>query len=207
MYLSKAILKWPSCRNPYQWHRIIWHLFPNREEDKRDYQFSCLKSRSEKNIPILLLSKVKPNPIKTSEIEVSGESKSLDRLLFNQDQRLGFRLTANPTKVLTEDTEEKRKIRVPFIKSEEQITWLRRKLDGLANLETVVPQNESPLYFNRNGKAGKIVPVTFEGILKVVEPEKLKQQLYEKYDNNGKYIAGLGPAKAFGCGLMLVKRV
>ena len=207
MYLSKAILKWPSCRNPYQWHRIIWHLFPNRQEDKREYQFACLKSRTEKDIPILLLSKAKPNPIQTLEIEVVGESKSLAGLLFKQDQKLGFRLTANPAKVLTEDTEEKRKIRVPFIKSEHQEAWLKRKLDGMAEIQSIVSQNEPPLYFNRNGKAGKIVPVTFEGILKVIEPDKFKKQIYEKYDHNRKYIAGIGPAKAFGCGLMLVKRI
>jgi CRISPR system Cascade subunit CasE len=72
---------------------------------------------------------------------------------------------------------------------------------------SVICQNESPLYFNRNGKAGKIVPVGFEDVLKVIDPDKFKEQIYEKYDNNGKYIAGIGPAKAFGCGLMLVKRV
>ena len=207
MYLSKATLKWPACRNPYQWHRSIWHLFPDRKENKRDYQFACLMTRTEKDISILLLSKEKPNHLRTSEIEFLGEPKSLADLSFKEGQILGFKLTANPAKVLTEDTEEKRKIRVPFIKSEQQETWLQRKLYGMAEIETIICQNESPLYFNRNGKAGKIVPVSFEGTLKVIEPDKFIEQIYEKYDQNGKYIAGIGPAKAFGCGLMLVKRV
>jgi len=206
MYLSKAVLKWPSCRNPYQWHRIIWRLFPNRREENRDYQFACLRTRAERDIHILLLSKEKPKRIQTLEIELIEESKSLIGLSFRQDQMLKFRLTANPAKVLTECTEEKRKIRVPFIKSEQQIAWLERKFDGIANIESTVTQNEPPLYFNRKGRGGKIVPVTFEGILKVVEPEKFKELIYEKYDD-GKYIAGIGPAKAFGCGLMLVRRI
>jgi CRISPR system Cascade subunit CasE len=205
MYLSKMILKWPSCRNPYQWHRLIWRLFPDRQEANRDYLFACLNRREGRDIPLLLLSKEKPEWIQTSEIELVGESKSLAGLSFKEGQALSFRLTANPAKVLTEDTEEKRKIRVPFIKAEQQITWLKRKLDGIANIENVVSQNEPPLYFNRNGGAGKIVPVTFEGILKVIDPDKFKEQIYEKYDH-GKYIAGIGPAKAFGCGLMLIKR-
>jgi CRISPR system Cascade subunit CasE len=206
MYLSKAILKWPNCRNPYQWHRIIWHLFPDRQDDKRDYQFACLRSRTDKDIPILILSRAKPQRIQTSEIELIDESKSMTEISFKPGQTLSFRLTANPAKKLTEETIEKRKIRIPFIKQEEQIQWLKRKLDGMADIVTVISQNEPPLYFNRNGKAGKIVPVTFEGTLKVIEPEKFKEQIYEKYDQNKKYIAGIGPAKAFGCGLMLVKR-
>jgi len=170
MYLSKVLLKWPSCRNPYQWHRLIWHLFPNRQEENRDYQFACLKTRSERNIPILLLSKEKPKGTQNSTIELIEESKSLNGLSFRQGQVLQFRLTVNPTKVFTEVVKEKRKIRVPFIKSDQQIAWLKRKLDGIAYIESVVSQNEPPLYFNRNGRAGKIVTVTFEGVLKVIEP-------------------------------------
>jgi CRISPR system Cascade subunit CasE len=206
MYLSKVILKWPFCRNPYRWHRLIWRLFPDREEENRDYQFAVLKRRKGSNITILLLSKEKPKQVHTPEIELTEESKSLNGLSFTQGQMLRFRLTANPAKVLTEASEEKRKIRVPFIKPEQQITWLKRKLDGFADVESAVTRNELPIYFNRKGKGGKIVPVTFEGVLKVTEPEEFKEQIYEKYEDQ-KYIAGIGPAKAFGCGLMLVKRI
>jgi CRISPR system Cascade subunit CasE len=82
MYLSKVILKWPACRNPYQWHRSIWHLFPGRKENKRDYQFACLRTSTEKDISILLLSKEKPNQLRTSEIEFLDEGKSLADLSF-----------------------------------------------------------------------------------------------------------------------------
>jgi CRISPR-associated protein Cas6/Cse3/CasE subtype I-E len=136
-----------------------------------------------------------------------GESKSLSSLLFKQGQLLRFRLTANPTKVLTEQNEEKRKIRVPLIKPAQQEDWLKRKLDGFAVIETVMPRNEAPLYFNQKCRGGKIVPVNFEGILRVVNPEKFKEQIYEEYNEKGEYIAGIGHAKAFGCGLMLVRKI
>jgi len=205
VYLSKIMLNWPACRNPYEWHRLIWKLFPDKPDAKRNFQFVCLDRRPGCNIPVLLFSLEKPACIQTQEIILIGESKRLTSLFFKSGQRLSFRLTANPTKVITEQTEEKRKVRVPLIKQDQQESWLKRHLDGCAEIETVNLRNETPIWFNRNNKGGKIVPVVFEGVLKVVNSEEFKKRIYEKYDENGAYIAGIGPAKAFGCGLLLVK--
>ncbi len=207
MYLSKIVLTWPACRNPYEWHQKIWRLFSNHPESKRNFLFSCMDRQSGRNISALLFSTEKPERIKSEEITLLGESKSMVDLSFQQGQQLRFRLTANPTKVVTEQTEKKRKIRVPLIKQEQQEDWLKRKLDGLAVIESMASQNEVPVYFNQKGRGGKIVPVTFEGILKVVDPEKFKEQIYKKYNEKGEYVAGIGPAKAFGCGLMLVRKI
>jgi len=136
---------------------------------------------------------------------LEGESKSLAGISFKQGQLLRFRLIANPTKVLTEKIAEKRKIRVPLIKPRQQEDWLKRKVDGFSVIENVTLQNEPPLYFRQKSRGGKIVPVAFEGVLKVVNTEKFKEQLYEKYNEKGEYIAGIGPAKSFGCGLMLLR--
>ena len=132
--------------------------------------------------------------------------------MFKPGQQLRFRLTANPTKKVTENTDEKRKLRVPLIKPEQQELWLKRHLEGCAEIMSCSMQNEMPLYFNRNSAAGKIVPVLFEGILKVINPEEFRAQIYEKYEikpdgTKGRYVAGIGPAKAFGCGLMLVRKI
>lgn len=198
MYLSKILLLWPACRNPYEWHRAIWKLFPAKaEEDNRDFLFACIDRRPGKNISAILLSNEKPERQSSEEIALVDESKSLADLSFKVGQVIRFRLTANPTKVLTEQNAEKRKIRVPLIKEEQQVGWLKRKFDCIASIESVVIQNETPLYFNRKGKGGKVVPVNFEGILKVIDSEKFKED----------YFSGIGPAKAFGCGLMLVRRV
>ena len=207
MYLSKVVLNWPACRNPYQWHRLIWRLFPNKPDLKRDFQFACLERRPGRNISVLLFSLGKPERMQTPEIVLVGEPKSLVTLSFKQGQKLRFRLTANPTKVVTEQTVEKRKVRVPLIKPEQQEAWLKRHLEGCAEIESVNSQNESTLYFNRNNKGGKIVPVLFEGVLNVVNPENFREQIYEKQNEKGEYIAGIGPAKSFGCGLLLVKPV
>lgn len=211
MYLSKAVLHWPNCRNPYQWHRLIWSLF-DRPDDARDYQFACINRREGWNINIILFSLKKPDRLKADGITCIEEPKNIREIMFKPGQQLKFRLTANPTKKVTEKTEEKRKLRVPLIKPEQRESWFKRHLEGCAEIISYNAQNEAPLYFNRNGIAGKIVPVLFEGILKVANPEKFHEQIYEKYETKpdgtkGRYVAGIGPAKAFGCGLMLVRKI
>jgi CRISPR system Cascade subunit CasE len=91
---------------------------------------------------------------------------------------------------------EVKKCRVPLIREEEQHAWLARKLNGAAELETLELRTGRPLYF-RKKVTGKIVSVTFEGILRVTDGTAFVSLLKN----------GIGPAKAFGCGLMLVKRI
>jgi len=74
---------------------------------------------------------------------------------------------------------------------------LERKLTGGATLNSVVVHNNRPLYFRKQTSAGKIVPITFEGVLTVENSERLLEQIKH----------GIGPAKAFGCGLMMVRRL
>lgn len=207
MYLSKIVLKWPACRNPYHWHRDIWRLFPGKYDSKRNFQFTCINRRPGQNLSMLLFSLEKPELINTPEIILASKPKSLENLSFKTGQRLHFLLTANPTKIVTEQTAEKRKVRVPLIKPEHQEKWLKKKFQGSAEIENVISQNEAPLYFSRHRKAGKIVPVLFEGVIKVIDPAKLKEKIYVKFDKDGRYCSGIGPAKAFGCGLLLIKPI
>jgi len=71
--------------------------------------------------------------------------------------------------------------------------------DNGARLETVRVdgyQQQSGRKKSSN-KAIRHSTLDFTGTLSVVEPEKFIQALYK----------GIGPAKAFGCGLMLVRRI
>ena len=113
-------------------------------------------------------------------------------------QHLHFMVTANVTKAIRDSADTERKIRVPLIKEEEQLAWLKRKLEGIASfdVQNIRIQDHSPIYFHKGRRAGKIVPLTFEGMLRVENPEAL-QALMQK---------GIGAAKAFGCGLLLVRR-
>lgn len=51
--------------------------------------------------------------------------------------------------------------------------------------------------FLKGAKEIKLSTLEFNGVLKVEEPENFLQMIYQ----------GLGPAKGFGCGLMLIKRI
>ena len=53
------------------------------------------------------------------------------------------------------------------------------------------------LCFRKRSIAGKIVTVSFTGFLQVEDPDELV----------GRICDGIGPAKAFGCGLLSVARV
>ncbi|MCI0421919.1 MAG: type I-E CRISPR-associated protein Cas6/Cse3/CasE [Acidobacteria bacterium] len=49
----------------------------------------------------------------------------------------------------------------------------------------------------RHGKKIELSTLDFEGVLLVTEPDRFLRAL----------LSGIGPAKAFGCGLMLVRRI
>ena len=150
---------------------------------------------------------------------------------FIKGQRLQFRLLANPTRRLSEKSKEKngapvrkdfigKRVPVPYEKLDE---WLVKKgADGGFEIQKdedgnfiLVKQssyvyfskpskkrgdgdNQSPKKNDREGdnreKKGKLFAVRFEGILKVTDPEVFFQTL----------IAGIGPGKAFGFGLLSV---
>ena len=84
--------------------------------------------------------------------------------------------------------------RVPLIVEEQQLQWLYRKRHNVASTEAAVIHAQRPLYFRKDGKAGKIVTVTFDGLLRVLDPALLWLQMRQ----------GIGPAKSFGCGLLSV---
>lgn len=199
MYLSRVLLNGASCRNPYEIHRVLWKLFPQDVQAERDFLFHMEKS-DRTGAVILMQSARKP------EVSYYGAKILVCKeynLTLQKERRLRFLLVANPVKTIndengrTTDMGDLKKCRVPLIRDEEQRDWLNRKLKPGAELGELFIDPRHPLYFRKSGMAGKIKPVVFQGILKVVEPDAFVQSIQN----------GIGPAKAFGCGLMLVRRV
>ena len=83
------------------------------------------------------------------------------------------------------------------VRADDLSASLIRRLVEAADIEAVAVLPHSPLYFRKGRQGGKLVTATFEGVLHVKAPDVLLQLLEN----------GLGPAKAFGCGLLLVRRV
>jgi CRISPR system Cascade subunit CasE len=88
---------------------------------------------------------------------------------------------------------------VPLIHEEEWRAWLERKLAGCADLESLLAVKRLPLNFRKvqERRVGKIQPVSFQGILSVQDPAAFCALIS----------SGIGPAKAFGCGLLSLARV
>jgi len=144
-------------------------------------------------------------------------------------QTVAFSLRANPTKRIAKPSKGDDMLkgkRVALLREEEQVDWLVRKGD---EREKGCPGGFEILVKNiqeQNGEIRQIVHVNttqegkqtgykkdkkderrghrmthfavcFDGLLRVTDPDAFRETLTR----------GIGPAKAFGCGLMLVRRV
>lgn len=195
MYLSKVHIEGPAARNPYDWHRTLWRLFPGRPEDARDFLFRVEAQRPDTGALLLLQSTQAP-VMNAQDVRLLAEPKSLDALRLESGQSLRFKLTANPSRKIRDRDDAERKLRVPLIREDEQLDWLARKLAPAAAIEAASARNNPPLYFRKGGQGGKIVTVTFEGMLSVTDAAALRALLH----------AGIGAAKSFGCGLLTLAR-
>jgi CRISPR system Cascade subunit CasE len=62
------------------------------------------------------------------------------------------------------------------------------RVSGYRQYRLLKARGKSPIRFSS---------LDFDGVLTVTEPDRLCQTLFD----------GIGPAKAFGCGLLLVRRI
>ncbi|MEX2490902.1 MAG: type I-E CRISPR-associated protein Cas6/Cse3/CasE [Nitrospirales bacterium] len=207
MFLSRVEIPWDFARNPYDLHRHLWRLFPGEpketrlsdEETRQGFLFRVENNPTGRPARLLVQSRRSPEPISGLVIIATRE--------FHPQpfagQRLSFVLTANPVKTIIDIQRDAKpgktseKCRVPLIREVDQREWLTRKLGNAAEGETIDIQPHTPVYFRKGNRGGKLVTVAFNGILKVSNPAQLIE-LLEK---------GVGPAKGFGCGLLLVRRI
>ncbi|MEA3548486.1 MAG: type I-E CRISPR-associated protein Cas6/Cse3/CasE [Thermodesulfobacteriota bacterium] len=196
MYLSKCLVTGRRPMNPYQVHQKIWSLFPNRPEAKRDFLFR-VEQFSPGGQAILLQSALMPVAVKGDLVLLDQKEISYS---FGEGMGLRFLLTANPTKRIRDVGGKKKnqgKCRVPLIDEDEIRDWLVRKFTGVAQLHEMIIAGKNTLYFRKKGNPGKIATVTYSGLLTVSDGDFF-QGFVEK---------GIGPAKAFGCGLLSLARV
>lgn len=201
MYLSKIMINSVACRNPYEIHRVLWKLFPENIGASRDFLFRV--GQSDRNRAEILMQSLREPEISSKEVQILACKEY--PLSLEAGQRLRFLLVANPIKTINDElgrknaSGEPKKCRVPLVREADQRGWIERKLLNAASLESLIIDLAFPLRF-RKGKedrAGKIKPVSFQGILKVEESGNLMQLIQ----------TGIGPAKAFGCGLLSLARV
>lgn len=200
MYLSKVLIKGSVCRNLYEVHRELWKLFPDDGDAKRDFLFRL--GHVEHNLAEILMQSFRQPEQSQPSVRILACKEY--PLSLQKDQRLRFLLVANPVKTIEDESGrtnvkgEPKKCRVPLVREEDQRAWIIRKFQDAAIIETVVIDPVFPLRFRKNKeeRTGKIQPVSFYGIINVSDPARLQ----------GLIRNGIGPAKAFGCGLLSLAR-
>lgn len=207
MFLSRVEIPWEFARNSYDLHRQLWRLFPGEEKETRSNGEELRQGflfRIEDNStgrPARLLVQSRRAPETASGVVLVGTREIKPQPVAGQ--RLAFLLTANPVKTVTDAQRDAKpgkkseKCRVPLIKEEDQREWIARKLASASKIETVSVLPHAPIYFRKGSRGGKLATITFDGVLRVSDPT-LMTKLLEN---------GLGHAKAFGCGLLLVRRL
>ena len=225
MYISRSCLRpdaskkekfWSSLENRYEIHRLVWSLFSDDSKKNRDFLY---RQEETNRLPTFyVVSEHEPEDLK--EIWQT-KSMTYDPIL-HAEEILSFILRANPivTKqdlagkhhrhdvVMEAKTrlKEERITRDEWpsdaeIVQDEGFKWLEKKgqQNGFSIKEEFVRADGymQQKFYKLDGKQLiNISSIDFSGALTVIDPELFKNALFK----------GIGPAKGFGCGLMMVRR-
>lgn len=211
-----------SNGHAYQLHKLIWNLFSDGPDRKRDflYRYEGLRGWP----TFYTVSEREPND--ASDLwEI--QSKEYSPKIAMGD-RLAFTLRVNPIRSKRDQNDRhhrhdvvmEAKTRLGFkglphdqrphiatLIQEAGVSWLKPRETELGI--TIDENGEKPavradgyvqhkLFRGRGTKPITFSTLDFNGVLTVIDPKKfVEKSLYE----------GIGPAKGFGCGLMIVRRI
>jgi CRISPR system Cascade subunit CasE len=189
-------------RDCYDWHQAVWKAFPGREAEPRAF-LTRLDQRRD-SFRLLIVSPEQPvRPDWCPPDPESWKTKPIPATYFTRS-RYAFQLCANPTKKVSKELPDgsltKNGRRVPLRKREEFVEWLKRKGDrgGFTVDETTLRTfSRGREYFEKNGQPGLHSAVEFEGVLTVTDPAEFHRT----------FTLGIGSAKAFGFGLLVIAPV
>lgn len=195
MYLSRVMLDPLAKRvrkglaDPRTMHRIVNSAFP---AGMNGWERVLWRQETQGHVPFLLVQSLVEKPDWSS---LPDECLYRDRLNLNPElktfgvqlrpqQVLRFRLRANPTV-------KRNGKREGLYRESEQLAWIQRKstdngfrlVDVRMQARKIEVAGDAPLC---------LLAVQFDGILQVLDPDKVLNALRR----------GIGPAKAFGLGLL-----
>lgn len=224
MYLSRLILD-PRSRqvqrelaDPYEMHRTLCRAFPNanfKENEPSGILFR-VDLHPKTGVPTLLvqsltapdwsflLAERKNYLLDEASLPLGVENPAWKEvnLQLRPGQELAFRLRANPT--VKKDREGKKQgRRVGLFREEEQLAWLKRKVEaaGALLLEAHVTGKANlrgKLFIEKDdARRMRFVSAQFEGVLQVKDPELLANH----------FATGIGSGKGLGFGLLSIAPV
>lgn len=196
-----------------QSHGLVWSLFSEAEREKRDFLYRDAGDGS-----FIVVSEREPaDPHGLWHVEPNKYEPVLavgDRLrfilranpaisIFKRGSKRGVRVDAIMHAKSKLETEQRK--RFSAVEAEAvALDWLEKRglaigasferarctATGYRQVRIPKTDRKEPIEFSE---------INFEGVLSVTNPEKLKAALFKG--------EGLGKAKAFGCGLMLIRRI
>ena len=209
---------------PYEEHQWLWRFFPGQPEANRDFLF-CHREIEGASRYYLVSGRPPTSPDVAWHVQTRGYAPALD-----SGARLRFDLRANPVVTSQRDgkarrddvvmAEKKRLLQERGLKnwSEWQGAdkpqlydlvdrtcqrWLIRRAEthGFLVDEDALRVDGYLTHSERRHlprtQQLRFSTVDFSGVLTVTDPDRFRSAL----------TTGIGPAKAFGCGLLLVRRV
>lgn len=197
----------------YAWHKKAWELFGHNSQlqqrktkpdnKKGPTPFLSRYTPKSHHVELLLVSYYKPKKPDWCAEENWRVLTISDDYLTQPTYR--FDLYANPTRAVKKPDGQggftKNGKRLTLMDKVSQIEWLIRKAadHGFILRDDIPLQIDNPVdhRFNKNGKKGLHIGVRFQGALQVTDQEKFKKAFNE----------GIGTAKGFGFGLLLIKPV
>jgi CRISPR system Cascade subunit CasE len=208
MYLSRLTLN-PRDRNarrdlssPYELHSTLARMFARAPAQAERVLFRLERGENH----VLIQSRTRPDFSALPRsycLQAECRDDYGEKLhAVGPGQRLAFRLLANPTcRETLGEGDAKRKRRKPLLDWQAQEAWLRRKLTDQAGAQ-LVSGRAVILDTQRNEKRGSRssegtqthVPVLFEGVLAVDDPDRLRAAIEN----------GIGSAKGYGFGLLSI---
>jgi len=186
-----------KIRDTYDWHQRIWQAFAGRDGEARDFLIRI--DRHEEAYRVLILSQSVPTKPDWCPTDCFGTKRIPDDYFCHAQYR--FSLLANPTRKVRSNRDGERTKngrRLALIQRDDLIHWLQRKAEagGFSfDHESIRTIPRGPEFFHKNSRAhGAHNGVEFQGTLSVLDPARFKTTV----------ATGIGSAKAFGFGLLLL---
>jgi CRISPR system Cascade subunit CasE len=200
-----------GIRDSYHWHKRLWECFPNVPDQKRaEIGFLTRIDTLEWAFRLWVMARRRPERPQWCPSEGFALKEIASSFLTNR--YYAFDLRANPVKTIVQRGTNgetlfrgngKRKCgkRVPLVKSEELRAWLDRKaiVGGFRIVEDkpleITPMVEN--HFRQKEQVAYHGGVQFRGVLEVTNTTQFSETYY----------TGIGSAKGFGFGLLLLAPV
>lgn len=224
MFLSKLPINVTSRQfrrdvaNVQDMHRTVMKAFPDTEQRAARHQHGVLwrLDRTGQGYVLYVQSQTQPSwdQLPQHYLRDRGHVRCLQPAFdaIQAGATFSFRLVANPTRRIRPENDrhstKKRNHnrRVPLLRPDEQISWIARQaqqrgfvLPAASNGEpdvTPMPLPDLNGYQQDTADSDRnkltILPIRYDGRLVVTDPDQLTQTVRD----------GIGPAKAYGCGLM-----